>query len=50
VIDNKLFHIAFSYYLDLGNNPERYIMDADDSNITRLTNNTPNDWSPDWAP
>jgi Tol biopolymer transport system component len=40
--------IAFESYRD--GNFEIYVMNADGSGQTRITNNTANDESPDWSP
>ncbi len=46
--DNVTGRIAFSSNMD-GNN-EIYVMDADGTNVTRLTNNIANDINPEWHP
>ena len=40
--------ITFYTYLD--GNAEIYVMDADGSNLTRLTNAPTADWFPSWSP
>ncbi len=42
------YRIAFVSQRD-GNN-EIYVMDADGSHQTRLTNNPAGDWAPSWSP
>jgi len=43
-------YIAYETYLDDVGNSEIYRMDADGSNVTRLTTRQPNDWGPIWSP
>ncbi len=46
--ENVTGRIAFTSNMD-GNN-EIYLMDADGTNVTRLTNNIANDINPEWHP
>jgi hypothetical protein len=40
--------VAYQHTLTLGGSPEIYVVNADGSNPTRLTNDPTLDWTPDW--
>ncbi len=40
--------VAYQHTLTLGGSPEIYVVNADGSNPTRLTNDPELDWTPDW--
>ena len=39
-----------AFYSERDGNWEIYLMNADGSGLTRLTDNPANDWFPSWAP
>ena len=47
--DKGIRHFDTAWYYQNGNN-EIYVMNADGSNVQRLTNNLTNDEGPTWSP
>ena len=48
--ENSVQQMQIAFTSNRDGNDEIYLMDADGSNLRRLTNNSVNDWYPAWRP